>query len=115
MVGIEIAQTLSVKAKLAAGECKKVVRGLVPDAAILLYGSVARGSSDPESDYDLLILTDEPLSPTEEDRVRDAGYEVELAHDIVVSTLFYTKEQWQSPLFRAMPFHREVQHDGIEL
>ena len=64
-------------------------------------------------DIDSLILTDAPLSTKEEDAVTDALYALELEQGIVISTLFYTKDLWATPLAQAMPFHQRVQEDGV--
>ena len=92
---------------------KEIVRVIIPTATVLLYGSVARGAQDEESDYDVLILTDAPLSTKEEDAVTDAVYDLELEQGIVVSTLFYTKNFWAAPLAQVLPFHQRVREDGV--
>lgn len=94
---------------------KEITRSLLPDAEMLLYGSVARGTPDPESDYDLLVLTGEPLSREEVKRVDDAIFEVEVASGAVICTMFCSKKQWDTPLYRAMPFHWEIDRDAIVL
>ena len=96
-------------------EIKTLIQQFLPTATVLLYGSVARGTSDPESDYDLLVLTDDPLDREEEELIGDAIYKLELQKGIVISDIFHTKAQWDSPLYRAMPFHREVERDSIVL
>lgn len=92
---------------------KDIVRLIIPTATLLLYGSVARGTQDLESDYDVLILTDATLSTKEEDAVTDAVYNLELEQGIVISTLFYTRDFWAAPLAQVMPFHQRVQEDGV--
>jgi len=54
---------------------KETVHRIIPTATVLLYGSVARGTQDEESDYDVLILTDAPLSTKEEDAVTGDIYD----------------------------------------
>jgi predicted nucleotidyltransferase len=92
---------------------KEILHEIVPTATVLLYGSVARGTPDEDSDYDVLILTDAPMSTKEEDAVTDAFYDLELERGIVISTLFYTKDSWAAPLSQVMPFHQRVQEDGV--
>jgi uncharacterized protein len=92
---------------------KEIVHEIVPTATVLLYGSVARGTPDEDSDYDVLILTDAPLSTREEDTVTDVFYDLELERGIVISTMFYTKDFWAAPLAQVMPFHQRVQEDGV--
>jgi predicted nucleotidyltransferase len=92
---------------------KEIVHVVIPTATVLLYGSVARGTQDEDSDYDVLILTDAPLSTKEEDAVTDAVYDLELDRGIVISTLFYTKDFWAAPIAQVMPFHQRVREDGV--
>jgi predicted nucleotidyltransferase len=92
---------------------KEIVHVIIPTATVLLYGSVARGTQDEESDYDVLILTDAPLSTKEEDSVTDAVYDLELDRGIVISTLFYTKDFWAAPIAQVLPFHQRVREDGV--
>ena len=40
-------------------QCKAAITDILPDAEIILYGSRARGDAHPDSDYDLLVLTDQ--------------------------------------------------------
>ncbi len=44
---------------------KTTVRIHIPDAEVRLFGSRARSDSDIDSDYDILIITDQLLSPKE--------------------------------------------------
>jgi len=44
---------------------KKTVQACLPGARIVLFGSHARGDQDHHSDYDLLIITPETLTPQE--------------------------------------------------
>ncbi|TSA44541.1 MAG: nucleotidyltransferase domain-containing protein [Deltaproteobacteria bacterium] len=115
MKDLATAELISQKDRRILIRLKEIVRRAIPTATILLYGSVARGSQDKESDYDVLILTDSPLSTKEEDAVTDAVYDLELEQGIVISTLFYTKGFWGAPLAQVMPFHQRVQEDAVVL
>jgi predicted nucleotidyltransferase len=91
------------------------IRTLHPLAQVLLYGSAAKGKWRPGSDFDLLVLTDRPLTTRQEDAVIDALYEIELDYGAVISTIIYPKSVWNALPLRAMPFHRNVVRDGIPL
>ena len=56
---------------------RQVVREVEPDGEIILHGSRSRGDAVSESDWDLLILVDGPLSDERTDRIRHRLYEVE--------------------------------------
>jgi predicted nucleotidyltransferase len=108
-------RTLPEGAQALLCECKRLIQSLLPGATVLLYGSRARGTADPESDWDLLVLTDQPLSRAGQERVLDAVFDFELEREVVLQVLFYAKGDWDTPLLRAMPLHREIDREGIVL
>lgn len=105
--------------KHTPGELCQRIRGVVrevePDAEIILYGSRARGDAEPDSDWDLLILLNGPVSRERERAICDRLYDVELALDEVLCPLVYSRQEWESPVYRAMPLHDHVHRDGIAL
>ncbi len=107
--------TIPREARTVLRACKRAVLGILPDATVLLYGSLARGTAGHESDWDILVLTERPISAAEEERVRRAVYSLELAHEVVLSLLIYAKQEWDEPGHRAMPFHEEVEREGLVL
>jgi len=82
-----------------------------PDAEIILYGSRAR----PDSDWDLLILVDGVVDADREKAIRHRVYEVEWDENEVLCSVICNREDWHSPLYRAMPFHQNVDREGIVL
>ena len=94
-------------------EARLVIRGLLPDAMLYLYGSGARGTREPDSDLDLLVVTPRSLSREEETGVTGAIYELELARGVVISTLFYSRAEWDAPLTRATPFRARVDVEAV--
>lgn len=96
-------------------DLKQRALALVPDAAILLYGSVATGVAGPESDYDILVLLNAPLSREEEDRIRDVIYDLQVERGVVMSVIFYTREEWDSPISSVSPYRRNIEREGVLL
>ena len=94
-------------------KCKRLIRRLLPDATVLLYGSLARGTAGPDSDWDILVLTPKRLTYAEQEPIRNAVYDLELQHDVVLSLLFYAQEEWNDPLHRVTPFNRNVSREGV--
>jgi predicted nucleotidyltransferase len=94
---------------------KEAVAGIDPDAEVILYGSQARGSSTPDSDWDVLVLTD--LAPLREYRkaIRARLYEIEWDCGEVVSTVVRSREEWNLPELRHSPYHRNVEREGVRL
>lgn len=113
MKTIEQTNVVSEEDKTLLREMKKVIGGVVPTAEVLLYGSVATGTRGPESDYDILILTDEPLNKDERCRIERQVLDLELARNVILSTIYHSKGEWR--LRASLPFHDEVEKHGIVL
>ena len=96
-------------------ELKKIVTSMVPDAEVILYGSAARGTREPDSDYDVLVLSPSRVSSAEERALESDIYDLMLDRDVVVSTVVYAQDEWKRPIFQASPYHRNVRRDGILL
>ncbi len=96
-------------------QIEQTVREAEPDAEIILYGSRSRGDAGSESDWDFLILVDGPVSDERTDRIRHRLYEVEWESGEVISSIVRNREQWHSSLYKAMPFRRRVEQEGIRL
>jgi len=96
---------------------RDAVREIEPEAAIMLYGSRARGDSEADSDWDLLVLLDGLAGHERATAVRHRIYEVEWTHEDcpVLSAMVFSKQDWDTPLYKAMPFHDNVEREGIAL
>lgn len=91
---------------------KDVVRQVDPAADVVLFGSRARGDHAASSDWDLLLLPAEPITPVLEQRLRAAVYEVELELEEVFSLFVYPKSSWtegRSP----SPLFENIRQEGI--
>ena len=54
---------------------KELVCAIEPTAQIFLYGSRARQDARPDSDWDILILVDGIVNPSQRDRLRHQIYD----------------------------------------
>jgi len=86
-----------------------------PDAEIILYGSRAREDSRAQSDWDFLVLVDSPVNDERTDKIRHRLYEIEWESDEVLCCIVRSREEWNSPLWRSMPFYQNVEFEGIVL
>ncbi len=70
---------------------KSMVNSFLPNAQVLLFGSRARGESTVDSDYDLLVITQETLAPRVkmnwESKIRKALVnELNLPFDVIIQS-----------------------------
>ena len=84
-------------------------------SALILYGSVARGEADEESDIDLLVVTQHPLSRASRHQITDAVFEINLRHDTNFSTLVVDRQSWTTGPLSILPLHDEVIEEGVVL
>jgi predicted nucleotidyltransferase len=95
--------------------CKKAIRQVVSDADVILYGSRARGDASEYSDYDILVLTDGSADIPVHKKMIESIYPLELDTGAVLTLAVYNRLQWDTPLYRAMPFHKNVDREGVIL
>ncbi len=88
----------------------------LPIEDIILYGSVARGEADQESDIDLLILTKWRLTRiTRHNKITNEVFEVNLKYSTNISTLVVDIDSWKNGAVSILPFRDEVLKEGILL
>ena len=101
--------------KVVLKKCSETIRKIDPSAEVILYGSRARGDAEPESDYDLLILIDGEVTLEKEDLVCRHLYPLELETGKTLTAFVYSRQQWNTPLYRAMPFYKNIEREGVIL
>jgi uncharacterized protein len=81
--------------------------------SIILFGSVARGESDAESDIDLLIITMTPLTRMERHKITDVIFEVNLCYGTNFSSLVVDRKCWEEGVLSSLPLRDEILKDGL--
>ena len=102
-----------VLAEMASETIVRRFGDLVTD--VILYGSVARGESDPDSDIDLLVLTERNASLKVDREIIGTLEPISLASDVVIMPLVMTREMFSRLLEFGYTFAREVVEHGIQL
>ncbi|MFZ3207425.1 MAG: nucleotidyltransferase domain-containing protein [Geobacteraceae bacterium] len=95
--------------------CKEAIRQVDNTAEIILFGSRARGDAEPDSDYDILVLTDAESSLKQERFLVSALLPLEIETGVVISFVLKQKLIWNSPLYRGVPLHENISLEGIPL
>lgn len=83
-------------------------------ASVYLYGSRARGDADSNSDWDILIVTDDSLSTNDSfEKYAFPFTEIGWRLGEQITPLLYTKSEWYAEKDTA--FYHNVQNDAILL
>lgn len=86
-----------------------------PEAEVILFGSRARGQENKNSDWDILILLNAPyVDRKTEKEYREALFEVELESGEAISTLVFSKQDWETK-HSITPLFENIQKDGVYL
>jgi predicted nucleotidyltransferase len=96
-------------------QIKSSVHKSDPTAEVFLFGSRARGTNRVDSDWDLLILVNDPkITPDVEEKFRGGLYSIELESEQIISSFIYTKDFWKNCL-QYSPLFVDVKRDGLRL
>ena len=98
---------------------EELVRGLLrilPDQTvqIVLYGSTARGTAEEDSDIDIALFVNGPLTAVQEDRLSDLIVDMNLKYDKIFSVIDIDQQsylKWR----KVSPFYQSVDREGIVL
>lgn len=100
--------------RLIVNKIAEIIRAIVPDSRVVLYGSTARGTFREDSDIDVLVvLPDAAGSPSLSSRkieITDSLYDVELEYGVTVSPLIVLKSMWER---MTTPFTSNVELEGV--
>ncbi len=95
--------------------CRDAIRKVDSTARVILYGSRARNQEQPESDYDLLVLVNGSVNLEREDTFRHQLFNIEIETGYVFTVIVYSYQDWDTFVYRAMPFYQNIEKDGVIL
>jgi len=94
---------------------KDTVKRIFPNSKVLLFGSRARGDFKENSDYDLLVIIEEELSPSDKMPYRTIIRKNLLSHDIFSDVLIQSKTEVAKKKNLKGHIIRNIMKEGMEL
>jgi len=86
-----------------------------PTATVILYGSQARGTSNKQSDIDILILVDnDKITYSDEQRIKYPIYDLEFETGKIISPVIISRNDWETR-HKITPFYKNIQKEGVTL
>lgn len=83
--------------------------------SVYLFGSRARGTERPDSDYDILLVTDSTFTLKDKDRLYDVVLEILLDTGRLVSLKIFREDKFRELASIPTPFMEHVLTEGIKL
>jgi len=94
-------------------ELHNALLGTFDVVSVTLFGSAARGEAEPESDTDLLIVTEYALPRSVRHQITDIVFDINLRHGTNFSTLVVDRASWDAGLYSVLPLHEEIEKEGV--
>lgn len=110
-----MAKLQAVNNEIMRNSIKRYVHDVDPCADVWLFGSRARNDARNDSDWDILILTDqENFSLKDEEKYIDHLSQLMVETGQVIQVLVYPEKEWNTK-YSVIPLYKSIQKDGIRL
>jgi len=88
------------------------VRKYYPYARIWAFGSRVHGNATWESDLNVCVVLEE-ITPEDRTRISDIAWEIGLLRDVVMTTIVFTRHQFEIGPLSVSPLVREIRGRGV--
>lgn len=92
-----------------AEELKKQLQGHLKK--LILFGSRARGEASVNSDYDLLLVIDNPSFAIIEEVIDEVAVDFLLQHNVVLSFIYVSEQEFEQQIYD--PLLMNVRREGV--
>lgn len=75
---------------------RQAVHQIVPDAQVILFGSRANGTATEESDWDVLVLTQQNVDRALKQKLHHHLFPLSVEAETVISALVVQEDSWNS-------------------
>lgn len=80
-----------------------------------MYGSHARGQSQKDLDWDIIILLGQPkVNRLEEKEYRDELFDIGLGIEDPISTFIFSKNDWEQK-YHVIPLYQNIKREEVYL
>lgn len=80
---------------------------------VVLFGSQAKNTANKNSDFDILIVTNDPFTWQERGMIRDLCYEVSLEFDILIDSKIISRSEIETKFWGKHPLITDALTYGI--
>ena len=94
---------------------KAKVAERLPLSRLVLFGSRARGDNEPDSDIEVLVVLDGPVSRESEEYVRSCAWELSYENGVVIFPLVVARTEWEEGPTSASLLAVAVGKEGVEV
>ena len=95
-------------------QIKKAILAIVPDAQVYLFGSRARGDWHDESDWDILVLTQETVNRSLKHRIYEKVFPISLQIGDFINYIVVNENDWnEKPSYYVL--HTSIKPDMISV
>ncbi|MBI4775137.1 MAG: nucleotidyltransferase domain-containing protein [Deltaproteobacteria bacterium] len=98
-----------------ANRLKRLLQKKVKLHRMILFGSRARGDAEPDSDMDVLVVLDEPVSRESRRIVSDYAWETGFEAGIVVAPVVVSRDDWENGPDRESLLAKAVREEGMPI
>ncbi len=88
------------------------IREKYPDAEVIGFGSRVRGNASEFSDFDICIVL-KYLDENIDKDIMNIAWETGFKNDIVISTITYSKDDFENGPVSCSPFVKSIRQSGV--